>query len=206
LGFYEQLTTKIPAGKIVPVLTQILMCIELMNEINRNTILDSIYVLNDLVNDLVAGTMVFQNYQSKFVAGEFSQPGIVAVQNMCMSHLILALNKLCEFWDRFHNVVPAELRPEIKGLISDLQKRGVREFRNTVAAHIWDRKNQRVLTQTEMIAQLKRISGDSPGDFLRWLNSPYDHTSQKTVASMVEKLRDRLRELHSVDADEIFKR
>src|SRR3569832_44130 len=101
----------------------------------RSSVLDAIYVLNDLVDALATGTMVFDNYQSMFARGEFSQPGIVGVQKMCVSHLILGLNKFCEFWESFHHLVPTELRPEIKVLVAKLQNRDVKKFRNTVVAH-----------------------------------------------------------------------
>lgn len=177
-----------------------------MTDIERESILDAIDVLNDLVNDLVAGTMVFANYQSRFVMGEFSQSGIVAVQKMCVSHLILGLNKLCEFWKVFHRLVPAELRPEMKALVSELQSRGIKEFRNTVVAHIWDKKRCRTRTQSEVIAQLNQISAGDPGGFLMWLNNPNDNAYPKTVVSIVQTLRDHLRDLHGVNEDEIFKR
>ena len=177
-----------------------------MTDIERNSILDAIDVLNDLVNDLVAGTMVFANYQSRFTMGKLSQPGIVAVQKMCVSHLILGLNKLCEFWEVFHRLVPAELRPEMKGLVSELQRRGIKEFRNTVVAHVWDRKRGRTRTQSEVIAQLNEISAGDPGGFLMWLNNPNDNAYPKTVVSIVQALRDHLRGQHDVSTDEVFRR
>lgn len=176
-----------------------------MRDIKRSSVLDAIYVLNDLFDSLIAGTMVFDNYQSKFTRGEFSQAGIVAVQKMCVSHLILALNKLCEFWERFHHLVPKELRPEIKALVSQLQSRDVKKFRNAVVAHVWDKKRRRALTQFEAVALLNRISGH-PGSFLLWLNNPKDNAYPKTVVSIVETLRDRLRVQYGVTADEVFQR
>lgn len=177
-----------------------------MTDPERSSILDAIDVLNDLVNDLVAGTMVFENYQSRFTRGEFSQPGIVAVQKLCVSHLILGLNKICEFWKVFNHLVPAELRPEMKALVSELRSRGIKEFRNTVVAHVWDRKQRRTRTQTEAIAQLNQISANDPSGFLLWLNNPNDNAYPKTVVSILQTLRDHLQELHGVTTDEIFQR
>lgn len=179
---------------------------ELMSGTDRKKVIDAIYVLNDLFYDIVAGTMVFENYQSKFLNGEFTQAGIVAVQKMCVSQLVLGLNKLCEFWDVFHGLVPAEQRTELKALIAELQRRGIKEFRNTVVAHVWDSKNRRIRTQYEAIALLNKISADDPGGFLRWLNNPSDNTYPKTVLSIVVTLRDSLRETYGVNTDEIFKR
>ena len=177
-----------------------------MTDTDRNTILDAINILNDLVNDLIAGTMVFDRYQSKFISGEFSQPGIVSVQKMCVSHLILGLNKLCEFWDIYHHLVPVELKPEIKFLVTKLQKRGIKKIRNSVVAHVRDRKLQRALTQSEVIEHLNRISDNDPSSFLLWLNNPNNNDYPKTVVSIVMTLRDHLRESHDVTAGEIFKR
>lgn len=157
-----------------------------MTDTERSSILDAIYVLNDLFNDLMAGTMVLEDYQSRFTRGKIHQPGIVAVQKMCVSHLILGLNKLCEFWDVFHRLVPAEQRPEIKALISKLQKRDIREFRNTVVAHVRDNKLRRPQTQSEVIAQLNRISANDPSGFLLWLNNPNDDVYPKTVSALSE--------------------
>lgn len=172
------------------------MYIERMTAAERVLVLDAINVLNDIFYDLVAGTMVFQNYQSRFAMGKFPQSGIVAVQKMCVSQLILGLNKLCEFWKVYHHLVPAELRPEMKALVSELQKRGIREFRNTVVAHIWDKKRSRPRTQFEIIAQLNEISANCPGGFLLWINNPDDYTYPNTVVSIIQNLRDKLRELY----------
>lgn len=177
-----------------------------MNKIDRNTILDAIYILNDIFNDLIAGTMVFENYQSKFNSGQFSQPGIVAVQKMCISHLILGLNKICEFWKVYHHLVPDELKPKLKSLISELQKRNIKKIRNTVAAHIRDRKLKRSLSQSEVIELLNQISENDPSGFLLWLNNPNDYSYPNTVVSIVETIRDQLREIHDVTSDEVFKR
>lgn len=173
---------------------------------NRSAVLDAIYVLNDLVDGLVAGTSVFNEYQSRFGSGRLSQPEIVSVQKLCVCHLILGLNKLCEFWAVYNHLVPSELRPEVKALVSKLEKRGIKNFRNTVVAHVWDKKRRRTPTQGEAIEQLNRISDGNPGVFLLWLNNPKDNTYPKTVFSIVLTLRDRLRELHGVTPDEVFQR
>lgn len=176
-----------------------------INDFKRSSVLDAIYILNDLFDSLVAGTMVFDSYQSRFIRGEISQTGIVAVQKMCVSHLILALNRLCEFWARFHHLVPDELRPELKALVSRLDNPDVKEFRNTVVAHIWNKGRSLPPTQAEAMALLNRISGH-PGSFLLWLNNPKDHAYPRTVVSIVQTLRDRLCEQHGVSAAEVFQR
>lgn len=182
------------------------MCHEPMTNTDRNSILDVIYVLNDIFDNLVAGTMVFDRYQSKYESGEFPQPGIVAVQKMCVSHIVLGLSKLVEFWEHYHHLVPDELRPEVEAAVSKLQSQDLKHFRNTVAAHIWDKKLGRTRTQFEVIEQLNRISDNNPKAFLSWLNDPNGNVYPKNLVSIVEALRDHLREEHSVSADEVFNR
>lgn len=178
-----------------------------MTDADRNSILDAIYVLNDIFDYLVAGTMVFDRYQMKYKSGAFSQSGIVAVQKMCVSHLILGLIKLVEFWEYYHYLVPDELRPELKATVSKLQSsRDLKDFRNTVVAHIWDKKLRRTRTQLEAIELLNRISDNNPKAFLSWLNNPNGNIYPKNLVSIVETLRDCLRKKHSVSAEEIFNR
>jgi len=177
-----------------------------MTDFDRTTILDAVYVLNDLFNDLVAGTMVFRHYQAQFERGHFSKEGIVSVQKMCVSHLVLALCKLCEFWEVFHHVVPAEFRPHVKELVSKINKLDAKEYRNTVVAHVKDRKLGRSRTQLESMDVLNRISANDPKGFLGWLNNPQDNEYPKTVVSVIVTLRDSLRETHQVTAKEVLNR
>jgi hypothetical protein len=177
-----------------------------MTDIDRITILDAVYVLNDLLDGLVAGTMVFEHYQARFERDQFSKCGIVSVQKMCVSHLILALCKLCEFWEVFHHIVPAEFRPQVKELVSKINKLNIREYRNTVVAHVKDRKLGRARTQLESMEVLNRISANDPRGFLDWLNNPNCYEYPKTVVSVVEMVRDSLREIHGVRPEEVFNR
>jgi hypothetical protein len=177
-----------------------------MTDVDRTTVLDAINVLNDLFDGLVAGTMVFENYQARFERGQFSKEGIVSVQKMCVSQLVLALCKLCEFWEVFHHVVPEELRPKVKELVLKIRQLGVQEYRNTVVAHVKDRKLGRARTQLESMEVLNRISANDPRGFLGWLNNPKDNEYPKSVVSVVVMLRDTLRDTHKVRVEEVFDR
>ena len=173
-----------------------------MTASDRTTILDAVNILNDLFHGLVAGTMVFEHYRTRFANGEFSNEGIVSVQKMCISHLVLSLCKLSEFWESFHSIVPDEFRPELKKLVSKIDRLGVKEYRNTIVAHVKDRKLGRARTQLESIDILNQISENNPQRFLRWLNDPNNHDYPDTVVSVVTRLRDNLLELHQVTAEE----
>ncbi len=173
---------------------------------DRNTILDAIYVLNDVFDCLIAGTMVFDRYQKSYERKEFSQPGIVAVQKMCVSHLVLGLSRLAEFWEHYQDIVPDDIKPYLVATISKLQGRDLRGFRNAVVAHIWDNKLNRTRTQLEIFEHLNRISDNNPKAFLSWINDPSGNVYPKNVVRVVESLRDRLRADHGVTAEEVFER
>ena len=177
-----------------------------MTNLERTIILDAIYVLNDIFHGLVAGTMVFEQYQGRFENGSFSNEGIVSVQKMCVSHIILSLCKLCEFKENYHQVIPDEIRPELKKLYSKINKLGIKEYRNTVVAHVKDNKTGRAKTQFEAVEILNRISENSPRGFLRWINDPNVYDYPKTVVSVVVELRDNLIEIHKVSAEEALYR
>ena len=177
-----------------------------MTDNDRNVVLDAIYVLNDILDCLVAGTMVFYSYQKKYESGEFTQLGIVSVQKMCISHLILGLSKLVEFHKHYHRIVPNDLRAAVKAMVSKLQSRDLQHYRNTVVAHIWDNNLRRTRTQLDAIEQLNRISDSNPKAFLKWINNPNGNSYPNDLVSIVETLRDRLIEEHSVSAEEVFKR
>ena len=179
---------------------------EPMTNIDRNSILNAIYVLNDIFDYLIAGTMTFDSYQKKYESGDFSQPAIVAFQKMCVSHIILALSKLVEFWDHYHHLVPDELRPEVKATVSRLKSQDLRNYRNTIVAHIWDKKLRRTRTQFEAMEQLNRISGNNPKAFLLWLNNPSGNVYPNNLVSIVQTLRNRLSEEHGASAEEVFNR
>lgn len=177
-----------------------------MTDLNRRKILDAIYILNDLSDGLAAGTMVFEHYQTRFGRGQFSKEGIVSVQKMCVSHLILALYKLCEFWESFHDVVPSEFHSEVKKLVTKINRLNVKDYRNAVIAHLKDKKLGRVQTQLESMAVLNRISANNPRGFLGWLNNPKNNQYPKTVISVVILVRDALREKHQIRPEEVFNR
>lgn len=177
-----------------------------MSDADRNSILDAVYVLNDIFDALVAGTMVFERYQSEYLAGRLPQTGIVAVQKMCVSHIIMGLSRFVEFWDHYHSLVPDELRSNVEAVLKKLRSKDMKQYRNTMVAHIRDRKLGRAQTQFEAMKLLNQISDDNPKAFLAWLNNPNEHVYPKTVVSIVAKLRDHLSETHGVSAAEVFKR
>lgn len=172
----------------------------------RYAAIDAVDVLNDLIADLVAGTTVFKDYRQRLRLGRFKLEQMSAVQKMCFSHLALAFCKLLEFWEHYHKLVPVNHRDDLKRLNSEIRRRGVEDFRNKVAGHTWDKKLQRPLRHSEIMAQLTDLVGEHADHFLNWINNPEGNTYPKTVVSVVEAIRDAIAQEHAINPSEIIER
>lgn len=172
----------------------------------REKAIDAVDVLNDIIGDLAAGTNVFREYRERYKAGTFSAPQLSAVQKMCFSHLALALCKLLEFWQNYQKLVPDTFRQNLKNLNGTIRKRGAKDFRNKVAGHIWDKKLQRPLRQTEVMKMLETLLGAHADHFLNWVNDPAKNEYPITVLSVVESLRDAIATQYEIAPTEILER
>lgn len=174
--------------------------------IDRDTAIDAVDVLNDLIGDLIAGTNVFIDYRQRLGKGQFSLEQMSTVQKMCFSYLVLSFCKLLEFWKRYHKYVPEIHRKDLKNLNAEIQRRGANNFRNKVAGHIWDTKLQRPLRNSEIMEQLDGLIGKHADDFLYWINNPECNIYPKTIVSVVETIRDAIIKEHKIDPLEAIKR
>jgi hypothetical protein len=174
--------------------------------VDRNVAIDAIDVLNDLIGDLVAGTNVFIDYRQRLRNGQFLEEQLSAVQKMCFAHLALSFCKILEFYERYHRSVPEKHREVLKELNAEIRRRGVRDFRNKVAGHIWDKKLQRPLHHSEIMFQLNSVIGKHADDFLFWINNPKNNIYPKTVVSIVETIRDSIATEYSIDPTEVINR
>jgi len=169
--------------------------------------IDAVDTLNDLIGDLVTGTMVLRVYHQQYrTGGAFNLEQMIAVQKMCLSHLVLAFVKLLEFWKRYHQLVPDKHRADLKALNDTLKRKGVRDFRNKVAGHIWDSKQGRPLRHSEIMASLEVLTDGHLDQFLRWVNNPDGNTYPQTVLSVIEALRDSLVDEHGIQVPEVIDR
>ncbi|HZR04535.1 MAG TPA: hypothetical protein VFA61_01750 [Candidatus Udaeobacter sp.] len=163
-------------------------------------------ILNDLIGDLVGGTMLFRYWITEFQAGRVPETLMVNVQKICVSHLVLGLFKFTEFYQRFNQVIPQEHSETCKALLAEINRKGAAEFRNKCVGHIWDNEQQRPLIQSEIMTRLDRLTGgDMPG-FLNWINKPTPDESPSTVVTVVETVRDALMSEYSISSDEFIDR
>jgi hypothetical protein len=173
-------------------------------EESRERAVEAFLILNDFVGDLIGATRAFEYFDTpKFKAGATNQ--VLRICNkMADSFLFVTLAKWIEFYDRYHVLIPSDTRNICEQLRNELDKRGVREFRNKVVGHIWSKKHGRPLLPKE-IEELDRkiIRGDAK-EFLRWVNDPKNNSLGATIVGTSEAVRDAIKKKWSLSEQALF--
>jgi hypothetical protein len=177
-----------------------------MSQSQRAKAVDAVDVLNDFIIDLIAGVMVFREYEASFKKTPSTNGIKLSVDRLCLSHLILNLCKVIEFWKRYKSVVPTNLKEPFKSLVKTLEGRKVTEFRNKYIGHIWDDELNRPLVHSEIIRKMDILCEGDLNSFLNWINNPKANSFPTTVISVIETTRDALVAKHQIGDDEILKR
>jgi hypothetical protein len=177
-----------------------------MRQDERAKAVDAVDVLNDLIIDLISGVMVFREYEASFKKRPPTNGLELSVNRLCLSHLILNLCKVIEFWTRYKSVVPTQLKEAFKSLVKTLEGRKVTEFRNKYIGHIWDDELNRPLVHSEVIRKIEILCEGDLNNVLNWINNPKANSFPCTVISVIETTRDALVATYQIGNDEIIKR
>ena len=153
----------------------------------------SVGLLNFFIGDVVTSVQVIWNIEKIYGTGQSAS----CVKRMCLSHLILTVYKWTEFYDRFKEIIPEDCRVVSKTLVKNIERREIKSFRDRFIGHIWDRRKNRPLDEDEIISCVNTITGGDEDSFLRWCNNP-DDKSSPTVVSVIERVRDRIKEEYDV--------
>lgn len=157
---------------------------------------------SDLMMDLIGGMQAHRTFELLFVGNPAPEPVSTQVNRLCLFHIIITLSKWNELYDRYLDVFPEDTRHAAKALMKQIEQKGIVEFRNKVAGHIWDSDSGRALTNAEVEQRLSTITGPDLTTFMRWVNNPDDSRFPQTAASVIERVRDRVREVYGfTDAD-----
>jgi hypothetical protein len=173
----------------------------------RQTAIEAVDVLNDFISDCITPVNVYKNY-FQYIIQKIDDINVrnnllVSINRMCMSYLILTLDKWIEFYDRYNKIIPSDLHSECKNLKKELVAKDIRGFRHKHIGHIWDKKSKRPLYNSEIIHRFNEITQNDVEGFLKWVNDPSDNVFPKTVVSIVETVRDRLAQSFNIDYNEI---
>ncbi|HXG52182.1 MAG TPA: hypothetical protein VNN77_12355 [candidate division Zixibacteria bacterium] len=161
-------------------------------------------MLNEFVGDLVIASRAMGWLDARALQSKVSHEFKVTVHRMCIWHLVATLSKWQEVYDCYHELFPKDVREASRELRKELERRGVRDFRNTVVGHILDKKTKKPMTKADIDKKLSKIfNGDYEG-FLLGVNTPGGNDFPKTVVSIVEQIGDRLTQEHSITPEELF--
>jgi len=177
-----------------------------MCDTDREQAVNAVDLLNDLVGDLITGTMALAQYHKKYSSGIITQGQLVGANKMCLSHLVIGLTKWAEFYKKFYHLIPSELKDDAKRIIKAIESRKVIEFRNKCVGHIWDKDTNRPLVNSEIMARLSTITGNDIHGFLRWLNNPNPAAFPNSVAGISEAIRDKIASAHGIAPTEVLNR
>lgn len=173
---------------------------------DREKAINAVDLLNDFVGDFITGTMSLAQYHAEQNSGAITAEQLVGINKMCLSHLILGLTKWAEFYKKFHDLIPSELKDEAKQIIETIESRKVVEFRNKCVGHIWDKDTNRPLVNSEIMARIETITNKDIRSFLRWLNNPDPAEFRNSVAGISEAIRDKIAAAHGITPREVIQR
>lgn len=128
-----------------------------MKNLTRNDAVDATDILNDFVGDFVSGVMVLIEYRTILLNDPVQKDALIAIQKMCLSHLILTLYKWLEFYEKYHSLFEGELKNECKELTKIIKSRNIDTFRNKCVGHIWDKDKKRPMYNSEIDKYLNKI-------------------------------------------------
>jgi hypothetical protein len=160
--------------------------------------------LNEFIGDLVLGSRAMGWLDAPTLQPKVTEEFKVIMHRMCVWHLIATLSKWQEVYDCYHEVFPEDVRKASRDLRKELERRGVRDFRNTVVGHILDKKTKRPICKAELDAKLNKIFNGNYDGFLLWVNTPGGNLFPSTVVSIVEQIRDRITQEYSITPAELF--
>ena len=173
-----------------------------MDSGNRELALQAVGLLNGFIGDCVTSVKILHEYHA-LMADNAEQETLLPVHKMCLSSLVLTLYKWLEFYDKYHIIIPDRLYGECRELTKDLTRRKIYDFRHTCLGHIWDKKNNRPLYNSELIERLNDIAGEDLFSFLDWISSPHRNQFPDTVVSIIETLRNELAASYSIAPREV---
>ena len=153
----------------------------------------SIGLLNFFIEDIVTSVQVTWNVEKVYGTGQSAS----CVRRMCFSHLFMTLYKWTEFYRKFHQIIPDDCRRDSKTILKEIESRKIKSFRDRFIGHIWDRDEDRPLTENEILSCVETITRGDEESFLLWCNDPSDNSSV-TFVSVIERVRDRISEKYDV--------
>ncbi|MCX5855719.1 MAG: hypothetical protein NTZ24_14310 [Deltaproteobacteria bacterium] len=172
--------------------------------LDRTRAIEACQILNDLIGDIVVSTRTIEIFKSKNFKPLMTAVYKIAATRFCVFQIVLSLYKILEFDSHYRSFVPNKMSDCWKIMIKEIKSRGVKNFRNTLVGHIWNKQMKRPISNKEHDEFENQLYGGDFNGFLLWINNPNDNTFPKTVISIVETAKKKIAEDYKIDDSEIF--
>jgi hypothetical protein len=175
-----------------------------MRRTERIHAIEACRLLNEHIGDLVIGSRASGLLDTPAIRPKINQEFKITMNRMCLWHTIATLSKWQELYDCYNEIFPVDVRKAARDLRKELEKRGIRDFRNTVIGHILDKKTKQPISAAELNAKLVKIFNGSSDEFSLWINNPAGNHFPESVIAIIEQIRNRLMQDYSLKASELF--
>jgi hypothetical protein len=154
---------------------------------------EAVSILNMFILDAMVGLRSLDIFSAIDDKRPLSVNMRAGLSRLSTTHLILALAKWMEFYERYKSLIPQSTAATAKTVYSNLKTRGVRDFRNKVVGHIWDKDVGKPLSKEDMQERLARVIGPDEEAFNRWIYNPSATDPTSHLVGLTEEIRDALR-------------
>ena len=177
-----------------------------MPELCRNDAVDAVHILNDLIGDFVVSVVTLKENRRRFSEKKEMANALVASNKMCLSYMVLALDKWLEFYNKYHRLFSGELHSTCKTTTKLIRIREVEKFRDRCVGHVLDKDTNRPLFPSEVNNGLNKIIGKDINAFLNWVHNTSGDKYPESITSIVEECRDYLANKFSICHSEIMEK
>jgi len=160
-------------------------------------------VLDYIGRDLVVASEAFRHFQSPEIRTSLSQHSPAYLNRLCLNHIFIALSRWQEFYKKFAHDIPDPERSSAKKLNADLDRRDLRTFRNEFLAHIWCKRHNRPLTDSEISDTAHKVADGDFSRFVNWIHDYHAPEEVETVVRIIERLRDSFFDVYNLTGQEI---
>ena len=154
---------------------------------------EAVSILNTLILDTMVGLRSLDIFSAIDDKRPLSANMRAGLTRLSTTHLVLALAKWMEFYERYKNLIPEKTAATAKTVYKDLKKRGVRDFRNKIVGHIWDKDVGKPISKEQRRKWLERLIGGDEATFNRWIYNPSATDRTSHIVGLTEEIRDALR-------------
>jgi hypothetical protein len=159
---------------------------------------------NELRLDLITGMQAYRLLQRQLASNPAREPVPTGIRRLCLTHIVIALAKWNELYKKYKAVLPQCVSGVAKELSSNIENRGVVNFRNKVVGHVWDNDTKQVLSVDEVKSRLHEVLKGDLGAFMLWINDPTT-SNPATVVGIIERVHNQDRNDHGFTDDDVLR-